>query len=125
MIGECLKYVFVGNDVWIFFYCEECFDQIGLKLSVKIFLFNGFLECEFCKYQIFDGKYKEFKSQEGGDENGECVLKERREFKLCWEEGGFRGERRLCEECNLEYGDRRLREFKGNCEFKIKKFQED
>lgn len=71
MIGERLKHAFVGNDAWILSYREECFDQIGLKPSVKTPLFNGPLECEFRKYQIFDGKYKEFKSQEGGDENGE------------------------------------------------------
>lgn len=82
-------------------------------------------EREFRKYQIFDGKYKEFKSQEGGDENGERAPKERREFKPRREEGGFRGERRPREERNSEYGDRRPREFKGNREPKIKKPQED
>lgn len=92
MIGERLKHAFVGNDAWILSYREECFDQIGLKPSVKTPLFNGPLECEFRKYQIFDGKYKEFKSQEGGDENGERAPKERREFKPRREEGGFRGE---------------------------------
>ena len=117
MIGERLK--------WILSYREECFDQIGLKPSVKTPLFNGPLECEFRKYQIFDGKYKEFKSQEGGDENGERAPKERREFKPRREEGGFRGERRPREERNSEYGDRRPREFKGNREPKIKKPQED
>ena len=51
---------------------EECFDQIGLKPSKKVPLFNGALECEFRKYEIFDGKYKEFKSQEGeGEEKKE------------------------------------------------------
>ena len=125
MIGERLKHAFVGNDAWILSYREECFDQIGLKPSVKTPLFNGPLECEFRKYQIFDGKYKEFKSQEGGDENGEHAPKERREFKPRREEGGFRGERRPREERNSEYGDRRPREFKGNREPKIKKPQED
>ena len=120
MIGERLKHAFVGNDAWILSYREECFDQIGLKPSVKTPLFNGPLEC-----QIFDGKYKEFKSQEGGDENGERAPKERREFKPRREEGGFRGERRPREERNSEYGDRRPREFKGNREPKIKKPQED
>ena len=120
MIGERLKHAFVGNDAWILSYREECFDQIGLKPSVKTPLFNGPLECEFRKYQIFDGKYKEC-----GDENGERAPKERREFKPRREEGGFRGERRPREERNSEYGDRRPREFKGNREPKIKKPQED
>ena len=43
-------------------YRDECFDQIGLKASVKIPLFNGALECQFRKYQLFDGKYKEFRT---------------------------------------------------------------
>ena len=60
MIGERLKHAFVGNDAWILSYRDECFDQIGLKASVKIPLFNGALECQFRKYQLFDGKYKEF-----------------------------------------------------------------
>ena len=76
MIGERLKHAFVGNDAWILSYREECFDQIGLKPSIKTPLFNGPLECEFRKYQIFDGKYKEFKGQESGDENSERAPRE-------------------------------------------------
>ena len=125
MIGERLKHAFVGNDAWILSYREECFDQIGLKPSIKTPLFNGPLECEFRKYQIFDGKYKEFKSQEGGDENSERAPRERRESKPRREEGGFRGERRPREERSSGYGDRKPREFKGNREPRIEKPQED
>lgn len=64
MIGERLKHAFTGNDAWILSYREECFDEIGLKASQKIPLFNGALNCEFRKYQIFGGKYKEFKKDE-------------------------------------------------------------
>lgn len=64
MIGERLKHAFTDQDAWILSYKEECFDQIGLKPSRKIPLFNGALECEFRKYQIFGGKYKEFKKGE-------------------------------------------------------------
>lgn len=63
MIGERLKHAFTGNDAWILSYRDECFDQIGLKASVKIPLFNGALECQFRKYQLFDGKYREFRSE--------------------------------------------------------------
>ena len=35
MIGERLKHAFVGNDAWVLSYRDECFDQIGLKASVK------------------------------------------------------------------------------------------
>jgi len=61
MIGERIKHAFTGNTAWILSYREECFEQIGLKPSAKIELFNGSLECQFRKYEIFDGKYKEFR----------------------------------------------------------------
>jgi putative N6-adenine-specific DNA methylase len=65
MIGERLKHQFKGNDAWVLSYREECFDQIGLKPSIKYPLYNGSLECEFRKYQIFDGKLKNFRSEGG------------------------------------------------------------
>lgn len=55
MIGERLKHEFGGNEAWVLSYREECFDQIGLKPSIKIPLYNGSLECEFRKYSLFDG----------------------------------------------------------------------
>lgn len=88
MIGERLKHQFMNNDAWILSYREECFDQIGLKPSVKIPLFNGSLECEFRKYQIFDGKLKDFRSDGGivkTDEEkkqmAERKFKKERDFK--------------------------------------------
>ena len=89
MIGERLKHQFLNNDAWILSYREECFDQIGLKPSIKIPVFNGSLECEFRKYQIFEGKMKVFR-QEGGivktDEEKQQMaekhrFKKNREFK--------------------------------------------
>ncbi len=65
MIGERLKHQFLNNDAWILSYREECFEQIGLKPSIKIPVYNGSLECEFRKYQIFDGKLKTFRSGGG------------------------------------------------------------
>ena len=65
MIGERLKHAFTGNTAWILSYRDECFDQIGLKASVRIPLQNGGLDCEFRKYELFYGKYKEFR--EGGE----------------------------------------------------------
>lgn len=65
MIGERLKHAFQNNIAWILSYREECFDQIGLKPTSKISLFNGSLECEFRMYEIFGGKYKDYKKEEG------------------------------------------------------------
>ena len=94
MIGERLKHEFTGNDAWILSYREECFDQIGLKPSIKIPLFNGSLECEFRKYQLFDGKMKVFRSEGGtvktDEEKRQMAEKHRfkknREFKQRLEE---------------------------------------
>jgi putative N6-adenine-specific DNA methylase len=61
MIGERMKHVFMGHDVWILSFREECFDKTGLKPSVKIKLKNGSLDCEFRKYEIFAGKRRERK----------------------------------------------------------------
>lgn len=94
MIGERLKHQFLDNEAWVLSYREECFDQIGLKPSIKIPLYNGSLECEFRKYQIFDGKLKEFRSEGGivktDDEKRQMAEKHRfkkeRDFKKRLEE---------------------------------------
>jgi len=83
MIGERLKHEFSGNEAWVLSYREECFEQIGLKPSIKIPLFNGSLECEFRRYALFDGKMKEFRS-EGGivkTEEERRQMAEKRRFK--------------------------------------------
>jgi putative N6-adenine-specific DNA methylase len=86
MIGERLKHQFKGNDAWVLSYREECFDQIGLKPSIKIPLYNGSLECEFRKYQLFDGKLKDFRS-EGG------IVKTEEEKRQMAEKHRFKKER--------------------------------
>lgn len=101
MIGERLKHAFAGNTAWILSYREECFDQIGLKPTTKMPLFNGALECEFRQYEIFDGKYKEFR------ENGEGLSKE---LKLA---SGERKEFKPRERREFSGGERRPREFNG------------
>ena len=65
MIGERLKHEFGGNEAWILSYREECFEQIGLKPSIKIPLYTGSLQCEFRKYALFDGKMKTFRAEGG------------------------------------------------------------
>ena len=65
-IGKNLKHHFVGNDAWIISHHEELFDRIGFRPSTKYALFNGSLECEFRKYQIFDGRLRD-RREEGLD----------------------------------------------------------
>ena len=102
MIGERLKHQFKGNDAWVLSYREECFEQIGLKPSIKIPLYNGSLECEFRKYQMFDGKLREFRS-EGG------IVKTEEEKRQMAEKHRFKKERefkqRLEEQADNEEGD--------------------
>ena len=61
MIGERLKHVFTGYQVWILSHKKECFNKIGLRQSKKIALKNGSLDCEYRRYDIFVGKRKEQK----------------------------------------------------------------
>ncbi len=60
-IGNRLKHVFKGYTAWILGYKLEYFDKIGLKHSSRIPTLNGALECEFRKYEIFDGTYAQHK----------------------------------------------------------------
>ena len=64
-IGERLKHEFSGGEAWIISYRQECFDEIGLKPSFKVPLFNGSLDCEFRKYQLFSGKLDDFRAAGG------------------------------------------------------------
>lgn len=56
VIGERLKHVFCGYTAYILSYGKECFNKIGLKASEKYKLFNGALECQVRKYELFSGK---------------------------------------------------------------------
>ena len=81
MIGERLKHAFQGNEAWILSYREECFDQIGLRPSIKIPLYNGALECELRRYQMFGGKLSEKRAMAEKHR-----FKKNREFKKRLEE---------------------------------------
>lgn len=84
MIGERLKHAFKEGEAWILSYREECFQQIGLKPSLKVPLYNGSLECEFRKYSIFDGKLKEFR-EEGGIVKTEEEKRQMAEKRRSWQ----------------------------------------
>ena len=63
MIGERLKHAFAGGTAWILSYRDECFDQIGLKPTQKVALMNGALNCQLRQYELFEGKYKQFREE--------------------------------------------------------------
>ena len=64
-IGQKLKREFTGGEAWIISYREECFEQIGLKPSLKTPLYNGSLECERRKYVLFGGRLDQHRAAGG------------------------------------------------------------
>ncbi len=84
MVGNVLKQKFQGCEAWIIssddpnatfsavdprngFRKEGTpFDFVGLKPSIKIDLNNGGIPCQLRKYELFSGKYDEFR-KDGGE----------------------------------------------------------
>ena len=83
MIGNQLKQKFQGSEAWVIssddpnatFTSVDArgnrkegtpFDFVGLKASIKIDLNNGGIPCQLRKYELFSGKYDEFR-KEGGE----------------------------------------------------------
>ena len=55
-IGTALKHQFAGATAWIISSNTEAMKQIGLKPSKKMHLLNGELDCQFNRYDLFQGK---------------------------------------------------------------------
>ena len=55
-IGTALKHQFAGSTAWIISSNEAAMKCIGLKPSKKMRLLNGELDCQFNKYELFNGK---------------------------------------------------------------------
>ena len=55
-IGTALKHQFAGSTAWIISSNAAAMKCIGLKPSKKIHLLNGELDCQFNKYELFNGK---------------------------------------------------------------------
>lgn len=64
-IGKVLKHEFSGNEAWIISSKEELFDNIGLRPSFKVQVLNGAMDCDFRKYQLFDGRLDSFRADGG------------------------------------------------------------
>lgn len=61
-IGTTLKNNFSGWNVWLISGNAEAMKHVGLKPSTRIPLLNGNIECKFCKFEMFEGKHKDFKA---------------------------------------------------------------
>lgn len=81
MVGSVLKKQFQGADAWLISSEEkvtvkdprtgvkseaEPLDFVGLKPSIRIDLNNGGIPCQLRKYELFSGKYDQFRA-EGGE----------------------------------------------------------
>lgn len=64
-IGKVLKTEFDGGEAWIISSKEELFENIGLRPSIKVQIFNGKIDCDFRKYQLFSGKLSDFRAGGG------------------------------------------------------------
>ncbi len=62
-IGSTLKHEYTNWQAWIISSDFTSFENLGLKPSKKIPVMNGKLECQFRRYDIFEGKLKEEKSR--------------------------------------------------------------
>ena len=58
-IGTVLKHQFAGATAWIISSNEAAMKCIGLKPSKKYRLLNGELDCQFNRYDLFQGKRKD------------------------------------------------------------------
>ena len=130
MIGSQFKKQFVDNEAWVLSYREECFDAIGLKASLKVPLFNGSLECELRKYQMFSGRYVEVRSEgrqiKSDDDRRQMAekhrFKEKRSFKQGLNETDEEYEKRFEK---MKEERRAHREFKERDEERPRRFNRD
>jgi putative N6-adenine-specific DNA methylase len=58
-----MKRAFQDCEAWIISTEEEPFSHIGLKPSLKFSLNNGGLDCELRKYEMFKGRFDEFRAE--------------------------------------------------------------
>ena len=83
VLGKTLKHEFTGNEAWIISAKQELFENLGLRASLKIQLFNGKLDCDFRKYQLFEGKLGQFRAEGGPVKTDEerRLMSDQRRFK--------------------------------------------
>lgn len=57
-IGSKLKHFYENSEAWILSGNTKALKFIGLKPSKKIQLFNGQIECKFCRFELYKGSRK-------------------------------------------------------------------
>ena len=96
MVGSVLKKQFQGADAWLISSEEkvvvkdprtglkseaEPFDFIGLKPSVKISLNNGGIDCQLRKYELFSGRFEDFRAEGNALDKTAADAKEESKFE--------------------------------------------
>ena len=107
MIGRVLKHEFAGGEAWIICSKEELFDNIGLRPSIKLQVLNGSLDCDFRKYQLFEGRLDEYRAEGGRVKTDEerRIMGDRRRFRTQREDfkSGIGGDDKPAEADDEEY----------------------
>lgn len=85
-LGKVLKNEFEDGEAWIISSKNELFENIGLRPSLKTQIFNGKLDCDFRKYQLFKGRMADFRSKGG-------IVKTDEEKRLMSDRHRFRHDR--------------------------------
>lgn len=82
-IGKVLKHEFDGGEAWVISSKAELFENIGLRPSFKIQIFNGSIDCDFRKYQLFQGRLGDFRAEGGKVKTDEekRIMSDHRRFK--------------------------------------------
>ncbi len=62
-IGDTLKRKYAGYEAYIISSNMDALKFIGLKPSKKFTVFNGPLECRFCKFELYEGSKKASKNE--------------------------------------------------------------
>jgi putative N6-adenine-specific DNA methylase len=52
-MGDTFKHKYKGSTAWVITSGMEALKHVGLRTSRKITLFNGGLECRYCKYELY------------------------------------------------------------------------
>ena len=83
MLGKVLKNEFQGGEAWVISSKQELFENIGLRPSLKTQIFNGKLDCDFRKYQLFGGKLSTFRAEGGSVKTDEerRLMSDQRRFR--------------------------------------------
>ena len=124
--GSILKHEFVGNDAWVISFKEECFDKIGMRPSTRFAIYNGALECEFRKYQVFKGRLSDH-LEEGFDLKTDEDRKRNLKFKPHRHDDDDNGNGREMTrfEQNRKHFERRSRTDKGDSGFSDRREDRD